>query len=147
MIRHTMRALCAASLVIAPLALAAAPAHAATCTVNGVSRTGAAVTGTAGPDYIVCSGVVSGDTVNGLGGDDYIHIEGQVAGTVLGGDGRDYISAPDGVAGGMTSTGRVLGEAGNDYIRTGPNAGVVNGGTGFDYCRVTSGNPPVSCEF
>ncbi|WP_406863691.1 hypothetical protein ABZO31_25975 [Streptomyces sp. HUAS MG47] len=142
MIKHTVRALCAASLVIAPLALST-PAHAAvTCTVNGAPVSADIVNGTAGPDFIRCGAVPSFNAVQGLGGDDYIVITGAVAGLVAGGDGRDFVTADAGT----TGTGAVNGNAGNDFLRVGPNAGSVNGGLGIDFCRVASGNPPVSCE-
>jgi Ca2+-binding RTX toxin-like protein len=145
MIRNITRALCAASLVIAPLALVTTPAYAATsCTVNGVPRTPDAmnrITGTANSDYIVCSSIDTGVTVDGLGGNDYI-VTGVVAGTVEGGTGSDYIQTNN-----VSSTGKVLGENESDYIRTGTNLGAVNGGSGFDVCRVSGGNPPASCEF
>ncbi|MGX1674529.1 hypothetical protein [Streptomyces sp. NPDC055400] len=139
MIRLTARALCAASLVIAPLTLSS-PAQAATsCTVNGIPVSSGTVNGTAGSDFIQCSTVSAGDTVNGLGGNDYI-VTGVVAGTVEGGTGSDYIQTNN-----ISSTGRVLGDSESDYIRTGTNLGVVDGGLGFDVCRVSGGNPPVSC--
>ncbi|UYQ65131.1 hypothetical protein [Streptomyces peucetius] len=54
MIRHIVRALCAASLVIPPLALSS-PAHAVTtCAVNGRPVTGTTVNGTPGHDLIRC---------------------------------------------------------------------------------------------
>ncbi|MFF2505737.1 hypothetical protein ACFVTY_20450 [Streptomyces sp. NPDC058067] len=140
MIRNIARALCAASLVIAPIALSS-PAQAATaCTVNGIPVTSSNVTGTPGSDFIQCSTVNSGDTVNGLGGNDYI-VTGSVAGTVRGGSGSDYIQTNS-----VSPTGQVLGESESDFIRTGFNLGVVNGGTGIDVCRVAGGNPPVNCE-
>ncbi|MGW6398574.1 hypothetical protein [Streptomyces sp. NPDC055134] len=139
MIRHIARALCAASLVIAPLALSS-PAQAATdCTVNGVLKSGN-VNGTAGSDYIVCSSVDSGNTVNGLGGSDYIAITGIVNGDVKGGAGSDYVQVNN-----VSPTGQVLGESESDFLRAANNLGVVNGGSGFDVCRVTSGNVPISC--
>ncbi|SEC21628.1 hypothetical protein [Streptomyces sp. TLI_105] len=168
MIRHSVRALCAASLVIAPVALAAAPAHAqTTCTVNGVSVSPdpmGVVNGTAGRDYIVCSEVAAGNTVNGLGGDDYIVVNGPVFGHVDGGTGRDYISArsvgagglvegsPDSdyiVVGGTVAPGGIVrGNTGNDYLSVDTNNGTTNGGDGFDVCRVRTGNnPPINCEF
>ncbi|WP_395364645.1 hypothetical protein ACHGLA_28900 [Streptomyces sp. YH02] len=163
MIRHAARALCAATLVIAPLALST-PAHAVTtCTVNGVSRTGTTVNGTAGPDYIRCATVNAGDTVNGLGGDDYIVVTtGNLNGTVAGGAGRDYILVQSGIVNGIAGgggdgdyiavnntvapMGSVFGDSGNDFLRVGVNNGVVNAGLGLDVCRVGSGNPPVGCE-
>ncbi|MFE5024946.1 hypothetical protein ACFRAO_16795 [Streptomyces sp. NPDC056656] len=141
MIRHITRALCAASLVIAPLALSS-PAQAATnCTVNGVPKSGN-VNGTAGSDYIVCSSVDSGNTVNGLGGSDYIAVTGVVNGTVKGGAGSDYVQVNN-----VSPTGQVLGESEGDFLRAAINLGLVNGGTGFDVCRVSGGNRPLSCEF
>ncbi|MFG2642179.1 hypothetical protein ACGFYP_14565 [Streptomyces sp. NPDC048370] len=143
MIRHTLRALCAAALVIAPLALTATPAHAATtCTVNGVTVTSANVAGTAGADFISCGTVSAGDTVNGQGGADYIIVTGNVAGTVRGGAGRDYVQ----VNGSVAATGAVRGDEDSDFVRVGANGGTVNGGLGFDFCRAASGNPPVNCE-
>ncbi|MEV4428624.1 hypothetical protein ACN9M0_28375 [Streptomyces sp. R-07] len=145
MIRHTMRALCAATLVIAPVALTATPAHATTtCRVNGITVSSTNVVGTAGADYITCGSLAPGDQVSGLGGADYILIGGNVGSgaVVRGGTGGDYIT----VNGSVAPMGQVLGEADGDYIRVGPNAGAVNGGTGFDLCRVASGNPPVNCE-
>ncbi|MFD5323239.1 hypothetical protein [Streptomyces sp. NPDC127092] len=163
MIRHTMRALCAASLLIAPLALSTPAQAATTCTVNGTSVTGTTINGTAGADYISCATVASGDTVNGQGGDDYIVITtGDLNGTVIGNAGRDYILVEQGVVNGtagggndadyinvnnrVSSTGRIFGDLGNDYLRVNINQNVVNGGLGVDVCRVTSGNPPVGCE-
>ncbi|MFJ8669453.1 hypothetical protein [Streptomyces sp. NPDC093600] len=146
MIRHTVRALCAASLVIAPLALST-PAHAATvCTVNGLSSPDGNVTGTAGNDYIECASVDSGDTVNGLGGADMIVLTGPVGGTVSAGDGRDYVHVTeDGTVSGTVGAGadgdyvevegsiapgaKVYGDAGNDYLRILANFGVVQAGT------------------
>ncbi|MFF0425672.1 MULTISPECIES: hypothetical protein [unclassified Streptomyces] len=145
MIRHTMRALSAATLVIAPIALTATPAHAvASCRVNGIPVSGTSVVGTPGPDYITCGSLASGDVVDGLGGADYIRVSGDVGGgaTLRGGTGRDYIR----VDGSVGPTGQVLGGDDNDYVVVGPNAGVVNGGAGVDFCRVASGNPPVGCE-
>ncbi|MFF9850303.1 hypothetical protein [Streptomyces litmocidini] len=162
-----MRALCAAPLVIVPVALAAAPAHAqTTCTVNGVSVSPdsmGVVNGTTGNDYIVCATVESGTTVNGLAGDDTIVVNGPVLGHVTGGPGRDYISArsvgagglvegsPDSdyivVSGTVSPGGIVRGNTGNDYLRVDVNDGTTNGGDGFDVCRVRTGNnPPINCE-
>ncbi|MFD9724453.1 hypothetical protein [Streptomyces sp. NPDC059072] len=136
------RAFCAATLSIAPLALTVTPAHAvASCTVNGRPVTGTTVLGTAGADLIRCGALAPGDRVDGLGGSDYIVITGTVAGTVAGGAGSDHITADIGVA----PTGQVLGGDDNDLVRVGPNAGLVDGGTGIDLCRVASGNPPVNC--
>ncbi|MFI8965465.1 hypothetical protein ACIGO8_25515 [Streptomyces sp. NPDC053493] len=142
MIRHTARALCAASLIVTPLVLST-PAHAATtCRVNGVSVTGTTITGTPGSDYITCDTVDVMNVVNGAGGDDFISV-GTANGPVAGGDGRDYITV-----GTVGSSGSVLGQAGNDYIRVTTNNGSVDGGlAGLDYCRVTAGNPPTNCEF
>lgn len=150
MIRHTMRALCAATLVIAPIALTATPAHAATsCTVNGVPRTADPMThtisGTAGSDFISCPTVEAGDRVNGLGGNDYITVSGVVAGEVIGDLGADYLTTGN-VTSTMITTGKVLGGPGNDFLRTGLNAGVVDGGLGWDYCRTAGGNAPLNCE-
>ncbi|MFF3314093.1 hypothetical protein ACFYV5_01100 [Streptomyces sp. NPDC003035] len=123
MIRHTVRALCAASLIVAPLALST-PAHAVvTCTVNGFPRTANVVTGTAGNDYIRCDSLPPMHGVDGLGGNDYIIIDGTVASGAF-----------------------VFGNAGSDYLRVNVNNGSVNGGTGNDFCRVATGNPPVNCE-
>ncbi|WP_137992675.1 hypothetical protein [Streptomyces vilmorinianum] len=142
MIRHAARALCAASLVIAPLALST-PAHAVTtCRVNGVTVTGGTINGTAGSDYITCATVPAGDTVNGLGGDDFIQVTGTVAGTVTGGAGRDYVTV-----GTVAGTGSVLGDTENDYLRVGTNGNIVNGGAGLDFCRVGTGNPAAGCEY
>ncbi|MFJ7069120.1 hypothetical protein [Streptomyces sp. NPDC101115] len=142
MIRHTLRALCAATLVIAPLALTATPAHAVTsCRVNGVPVTGQSVIGTPGADYITCGSVASGDLVRGEGGADYIVVTGTVAGAVRGNTGGDHIRVDGSVAPG----GEVHGGDGNDFLVVGTNAGSVDGGTGVDYCRVGSGNPPVNC--
>ncbi|WP_418959654.1 hypothetical protein [Streptomyces tritici] len=163
MIRHTARALCAATLVIAPLALTATPAHAVTsCTVNGSPRTPDPMThtifGTAGSDNIRCTTVDAGDTVNGLGGNDYIVVSGAVNGDVAGGDGSDYIvtgtvfgavaggNGSDYIQTGAVAGGLVTGEAGNDVLRTGGNMGVVDGGIGWDSCRTAGGAPPVNCE-
>ncbi|ROQ35041.1 hypothetical protein EDD98_4095 [Streptomyces sp. PanSC19] len=145
MIRHMTRALCAASLVIAPVALAATPAHAVTtCQVNGVTVSSTNVVGTAGSDRITCGSLAPGDQVSGLGGADYISIGGSLGSgaVVRGGSGQDYVL----VNGSVGSMAQVLGEADGDYIRTGTNLGIVNGGTGFDLCRVAGGNPPVNCE-
>ncbi|MEU4068229.1 hypothetical protein AB0F25_38535 [Streptomyces wedmorensis] len=142
MIGHTMRALCAATLAIAPVALTATPAHAVTsCRVNGVTVSAQNVVGTPGPDYITCGSVPDGDTVNGQGGADYIIVTGSVGGTVRGSAGADYIQ----VDGPVTATGAVRGDDGNDFIRVGANGNVVDGGLGVDFCRVASGNPPVNC--
>lgn len=142
MIRHTVRALCAASLVIAPLAIGS-PAHAVTsCTVNGIAVSAGTVNGTPGSDLIRCTTVNAGDTVNGLGGNDNISITGAVDGTVDAGAGSDYITV-----GNVTTTGDVLGGTGNDFIRTAANNGLVDGDGGFDYCVVSSGNSPVNCEY
>ncbi|MFI8828497.1 hypothetical protein [Streptomyces sp. NPDC053431] len=144
MIRHTMRALCAATLVIAPIALTATPAHAVSCTVNGRPVSGGTVQGTDSADYIQCGAVALNEHVNGLGGADYIVINGVVSGTVDGGAGGDYITA----GAGTSATGSILGNIGNDFLRVGPNAGTVDGGAGSDFCRVSSGNPPTPpCEF
>ncbi|WP_225799108.1 hypothetical protein [Streptomyces sp. NK15101] len=168
MIRHSVRALCAASLVLAPIVLTATPAQAATtCTLNGASVTPdpmGVVNGTAGPDYIVCSEVAAGNAVNGLGGDDYIVLTGPVLGTVTGGAGRDYITSRSNVTvsgliegntdsdylvvdGLLTSGGIVRGGTGNDYLKVNVNNGTANGGDGFDVCRVNTGRPPINCEF
>ncbi|MFI8324839.1 hypothetical protein [Streptomyces sp. NPDC085529] len=165
MIRHTARALCAASLVIAPLALTATPAHAATvCRVNGVPASGPTVNGTAGDDLIECSSVDPGHTVNGLGGRDHIVLTGPTAGTVTGGLGRDYITSRSDVVvsgvldgnedsdylvvdGLLAAGGTVRGNVGNDYIKVNVSDGTTHGGLGFDVCRVTTGNPPVNCEY
>jgi len=139
MIRNTVRALCAASLIIAPLALSS-PAEAATsCRVNGFLVTSGTVNGTPGSDFIQCSTVNAGDTVNGLGGNDYI-VTGDVAGTVRGGSGSDYLQVNN-----VSPTGQVLGDSENDYIRTGINQNIVDGGGGFNVCRVAGGNPPTHC--
>ncbi|MFD7325214.1 hypothetical protein ACFV9D_29655 [Streptomyces sp. NPDC059875] len=124
MIRHAARALCAASLLIAPLALST-PAHAVvTCTVNGFPRTATNVTGTPGSDFIRCPSIPTGHSVDGGGGSDYIVVDGDVA-----------------------SGAEVRGNIGNDYLRiSGNNAGIVNGGLGLDYCRVASGTAPINCE-
>ncbi|QGZ51515.1 hypothetical protein GPZ77_26855 [Streptomyces sp. QHH-9511] len=123
MIRHAVRALCAASLIVTPLALST-PAHAVTCTVNGIPRTATNLTGTAGSDYIRCTSIPSAHSVDGLGGSDYIVVTGTVA---------------QGAA--------VRGGAGSDYLQVNVNNGTVSGGEGIDYCRVSSGNPPQSdCE-
>ncbi|MDT9690126.1 hypothetical protein Q5762_17630 [Streptomyces sp. P9(2023)] len=123
MIRHTVRALCAASLVIAPLALSITPAQAVTCTVNGVPRTATNLTGTPGSDFIRCASVPAGHSVDGLGGNDFI--------------------AVDGLVSPMAS---VRGNTGSDFLRVNGNAGVVDGGPGSDFCRVATGNPPINCE-
>lgn len=164
MIRHTVRALCAASLVVAPLALSS-PAHAVTsCTVNGVPRSGTTVNGTAGSDVIRCPSVNAGDTVNGLGGNDDIAIGGPVDGTVDGGTGSDHITVASSgsvsgvvagnggddyvtVGGTVTPTGDVLGGTGNDVLRVNVNNGLVDGDGGFDACEVTTGDAPVGCEY
>ncbi|MEU8531309.1 hypothetical protein AB0C77_37910 [Streptomyces sp. NPDC048629] len=123
MIRHSVRALCAASLVIAPLALST-PAQAVTCTVNGFPRSATNLTGTPGSDYIRCASVPANHSVDGLGGSDYIVIDGSV-GTMA----------------------AVRGNTGNDYLQIGGNnAGVVDGGLGTDFCRVATGNLPINCE-
>lgn len=122
MIRHTVRALCAASLIVAPLALSS-PAQAVTCTVNGVPRSATHLTGTAGSDFIRCASVPANHSVDGLGGSDYIVI--------------------DGLVGPMAA---VRGNTGSDFIRVGGNAGVVDGGPGVDFCRVGAGNLPINCE-
>ncbi|CAM5330743.1 hypothetical protein ACWD5B_26590 [Streptomyces tanashiensis] len=143
MIRHTMRALCAATLVIAPVALTATPAHAVTsCRVNGVPVTGTSVIGTPNADYITCGSVGSGDLIRGEGGADYIVVTGTVAGAVRGNTGGDFIRVDGTVAPG----GAVDGGDGNDFLRVATNGGTVDGGTGIDYCRVVSGAPPVNCE-
>ncbi|MFF0478140.1 hypothetical protein [Streptomyces sp. NPDC004284] len=146
MIRHTLRTLCAATLVIAPVALTATPAHAvAPCRVNGIPVSGTNVVGTPGADSLTCGSLAAGDVVDGLGGADHIRIGGDVGGgaTVRGGTGGDHLRV-DGSVGPM---GRVLGGDGGDYIVVGPNAGAVNGGAGADYCRVASGNPAAGCAF
>ncbi|MEU6169449.1 hypothetical protein [Streptomyces tanashiensis] len=143
MIRHTMRALCAATLVIGPVALTATPAHAVTsCRVNGVPVTGTSVIGTPNADYITCGSVGSGDPIRGEGGADYIVVTGTVAGAVRGNTGGDFIRVDGTVAPG----GAVDGGDGNDFLRVAANGGTVDGGTGIDYCRVASGAPPVNCE-
>ncbi|WP_370415458.1 hypothetical protein [Streptomyces fradiae] len=162
MMRQTLRALCAASLALAPLALGAAPAHAQTsCTVNGVPVTGPNVNGTPGSDIIVCSLVESGESVNGGAGSDYITLTGPVNGLVYGGPGRDSITAQSAatvngfivgaedsdlirVAG--TVTNLVAGGSGNDYIQVATNEGVVTGDSGLDVCRIGTGNPAFDCE-
>ncbi|MFF8845230.1 hypothetical protein ACF08N_21340 [Streptomyces sp. NPDC015127] len=142
MIRHTVRALCAASLVIAPLALST-PAHAVTCTVNGRTVTSQNVDGTPGSDLIRCASVPEGHSVNGLGGNDRITITNTVSGVVEGNAGYDYVT----VGGEVTSTGRIRGNAGSDYLQVNVNNGVVNGGDGSDYCQVGSGTGTVvNCE-
>ncbi|GGY53347.1 hypothetical protein GCM10010299_69390 [Streptomyces tanashiensis] len=138
-----MRALCAATLVIAPVALTATPAHAVTsCRVNGVPVTGTSVIGTPNADYITCGSVGSGDLIRGEGGADYIVVTGTVAGAVRGNTGGDFIRVDGTVAPG----GAVDGGDGNDFVRVATNGGTVDGGTGIDYCRVVSGAPPVNCE-
>ncbi|MFI6843097.1 hypothetical protein ACIBJD_00295 [Kitasatospora sp. NPDC050467] len=161
MIRQSVRALCAASIALAPLALSVTPAHAvSSCTVNGVPASGPVISGTSGSDFIRCTLVGVGDQVNGLGGNDNIAVTGPMAGTIDGGTGNDYISTAgitgtiaggDGsdfvvVNGTVASTGVVAGGAGNDYVQTGFNNGVVNGGAQSDTCRVSGGNAPVNCE-
>ncbi|MDV5148993.1 hypothetical protein R1T08_33865 [Streptomyces sp. SBC-4] len=161
MIRHTARALCAASLVIAPLALSVTPAHAVTtCTVNGFPVTGTVVSGTPRSDVIRCASVANGDQVNGLGGSDTIIVTGSVAGLVTGGPGADYLSTPGTIsgtvsggdaadyltAGTVAPSGAVTGGLGNDFLRVSVNAGVVDGSLGFDFCRVGVGNAPINCE-
>ncbi|MFF8606254.1 hypothetical protein ACF06X_09970 [Streptomyces sp. NPDC015346] len=141
MIRHTVRALCAASLIVAPLALST-PAHAVTCTVNGFSRTATHLTGTAGNDYIRCASIPAGHSVDGLGGNDYISVTGTVAqgAEVRGGTGNDYMQV-------STNNGLVAGNEGDDYIQVNTNNGVVSGGAGTDSCQVASGNAPqADCE-
>lgn len=143
MIRHTVRALSAATLVIAPLALTATPAHAAvSCRVNGFPVTGTTVVGTPGNDYITCGSLAADDLVRGEGGDDYIVVTGTVAGSVLGNTGRDVLR----VYGTVTADGLVHGGDQNDYLRVDTNGGTVDGGTGLDVCRVGSGVPPTGCE-
>ncbi|MGW6570250.1 hypothetical protein [Streptomyces sp. NPDC054975] len=122
MIRHIARALCAASLIVAPLALSS-PAQAVTCTVNGFPRTADNLTGTPGSDFIRCASVPTGHSVDGLGGNDYIVVDGLVS-----------------------SGATVSGNTGSDFLRVGSNAGTVDGGPGFDFCRVGTGTPPVNCE-
>ncbi|MEU6236998.1 hypothetical protein [Kitasatospora sp. NPDC047058] len=161
MIRQSVRALCAASVALAPLVLCATPAHAvSSCTVNGIPASGPVVSGTPGRDVIRCAYVGAGDTVSGLGGNDDIVVTGPMAGTVDGGPGSDRISTAgvsgtvlgaDGsdfllVNGTVASTGVVDGGAGNDYLRTGFDNGLVDGGTGLDGCHVSGGNAPVHCE-
>ncbi|WP_392673328.1 hypothetical protein [Streptomyces sp. LN785] len=115
MIRHSLRTLCAASLVIAPLALSS-PAQAATsCSVNGVPASGPTVNGTAGSDFIQCSSVDAGHSVNGLGGSDTIFLTGPVNGTVNGGTEGDFIS----VGASAAVAGVVAGGDGGDHISVG----------------------------
>lgn len=162
MIRHSVRALCAASLVIAPLVMST-PAHAATsCTVNGVPASGPTVNGTAGSDSIRCSSLDAGSSVNGLGGSDTIVLTGPVDGSVSGGPGEDFISVgsssavsgivagDDGsdyisVGGPVAPSGQVLGGDQGDFLQVAVNGGTVDGGAGLDFCRVNSGNPPINC--
>ncbi|MEV4944838.1 hypothetical protein [Streptomyces sp. NPDC053755] len=162
MIRHSVRALCAASLVLAPLALST-PAHAATaCSVNGLTVPSGNVSGTVGRDYIQCSSVDAGHTVDGLAGDDTIVLTGPVAGRVLGGTGSDYLRfgslAPLGgqadagagndyvqVDGTVLAAATVRGGDGADFIRVDVNQGAVDGGASLDFCQVASGNPAVNC--
>ncbi|MFG2333271.1 hypothetical protein ACGFMM_27115 [Streptomyces sp. NPDC048604] len=164
MIRHTARALCAASLVLAPLALST-PAHAVTaCTVNGVPASGPVVNGTAGADFIQCASVDPGHVVNGLGGADYIVLTGPVGGTVDAGAGRDSVTARAAsvisgtvtggadadyiqVQGVIAAGGAVRGDTAGDYVIVNASQGTTDGGPGLDFCRVGSGNPPINCEF
>ncbi|MER7517927.1 hypothetical protein [Streptomyces sp. NPDC126499] len=163
MIRHSMRALCAAALVIAPLALTATPAHAVTCTVNGQTVTANVVMGTPGNDVIRCGSVPDGHQVNGVAGNDSIEIVGDVDGLVTGGPGSDYITVSGSlntatvsgndasdyiiVQGTVGAGSAVTGGLGNDVLRVNVNAGTVDGAGGFDSCRVATGNPPINCEY
>lgn len=158
-----MRALCAATLVIAPLALTATPAHAVTCTVNGATVTADVVMGTPGNDVIRCGSVPDGHQVNGVAGNDNISIGGDVDGLVTGGPGSDYVSVSgslntgtvsgnDGadyiiVQGTVGPGSAVTGGLGNDVLRVNVNNGTVDGAGGFDSCRVTTGTPPINCEY
>lgn len=157
MLKNSLRALCAASLIVAPL-IAATPAHAVTaCTVNGMPASGPTVTGTPFSDFISCSSVDPGDTVNALGGNDRILLTGPVNGSVLGGDGRDSVSLTQsgsvgagGVIDGQTGNdalsirgpvaGTVNGGAGNDSLQVGVNTGTVDGGAGNDFLQVGVNN-------
>ncbi|MFI2371790.1 hypothetical protein [Streptomyces sp. NPDC018833] len=124
-----------------------------------------------GNDVILCATVDADATVDGLGGDDTIAVAGSVNGTVSAGAGMDHLSVfasgsvsgvvvgdggdgdgGDGddhitVAGVVTSSGDILGGAGNDFLLVGVNNGLVNGGDSSDYCRVASGNGPVGFEY
>ncbi|MFB9557926.1 hypothetical protein [Streptomyces roseoviridis] len=163
MIRHSMRALCAAALVIAPIALTATPAHAVTCTVNGATVTADVVMGTPGNDVIRCGTVPDGHQVNGVAGNDSISVTGDVAGLVTGGPGSDHITVSGSLDTGTVSGNdasdyiavqgtvgpgsAVTGGLGNDILRVNVNNGTVDGAGGFDSCRVTTGAPPVNCEY
>lgn len=137
MLKNSLRALCAASLIVAPL-IAASPAHAViTCTVNGMPVSGTTINGTSSSDSIRCPSVPAGHTVNGLGGSDSIVINGSVFGSVFGGDGGDSVTVTQ--SGSVDATGVVDGQAGTDSLSIrGPVAGLVAGGDASDSIMVTS---------
>ena len=110
-------------LVIATLAVAlatfvdAAPAHAATCTVNGVSQTGQYINGTAGDDIITCGAISETQNVKGLDGNDTITTGDVTGGGVNGGGGNDTITTGP-IAPGMLLGGKLFGDTGDDILRT-----------------------------
>src|ERR687896_613097 len=107
-------------LVIATLAVAlatfvdAAPAHAATCTVNGVSQTAQHIYGTPGDDIITCGAISQSHSIRGLDGNDTITTGGVTGGGVNGGGGNDTI-----IAGPLEPSllgGALLGDTGDDIL-------------------------------
>ncbi|TGB13953.1 hypothetical protein [Streptomyces sp. MZ04] len=134
--RHTLRtALCVlptavlvtASLAMAPARAAASlPAH--WCAVNGEEAPpGAKVTGTPGPDTILCEGDVENVIVWGGGGDDNIRVKGLVVdASVLGGEGADTIQVNNLYP--RNGDSMVRGGGGNDTIITALVAGTAEHG-------------------
>ncbi|MGQ0678738.1 MAG: calcium-binding protein [Actinomycetota bacterium] len=140
-----MRKVLTAMTVVAILAMAAPPSHAAlTCdgkvaTIVGTSGNNILV-GTPGNDVIV--GLGGNDTISGLGGNDRI-CGGSGNDVLLGGTGNDRLSAQGGLD-------ELFGGSGDDTLSVFDNSNVVadtaDGGTGFDACAADVVDIVVGCE-
>lgn len=99
-----------------------------TCTVTGTEG-GDFLVGTDRADRICAGG--GNDTVDARGGDDVVY----------GGDGKDFII-------GRAGADQLNGGAGNDDIDAldGSGTDVVDGGPGYDVCRVDRGDRVTGCE-
>lgn len=94
----------------------AAPAHAATCTVNGVSVTGQYIDGTPGDDIITCGAISQSHSVRGLDGNDTITTGDVTGGFVNGGGGNDTVTTGP-IHPGILLGGGIAGDIGDDILR------------------------------
>jgi hypothetical protein len=145
-------------LVIATLAAAlitfvdAAHAHAATCTVNGVSTTAQYINGTPGDDIIACGAIPQSHSVRGLDGNDTITTGNLTGGGVNGGGGNDTITTGP-IEPGILLSGKLLGDTGDDILRApsvrsnfvGPYIlhSLISAGPGNDIVEGTTPGTPV----